>query len=136
MNNTKYDWLKWIGILPVSIFTYAVSFYVINLINSITSFFWDGDKFSMFYLLQYLIPLVANCFGAYFYIISGSSLAPNYKKKTGLILFILLLIITLFGIIMSIIRKEYSDLLLAIGTIISSFYAFKSINEMSQINSM
>ena len=130
MNNTKYNWLKWIGILPISLFAGAVSFYLISLINSINLFFWVGDKLSMFYLLHYLIPLIANCFGAYFYIIAGTSLAPYYKKKTGLILFILLLIVTLFGFIMSIIRKEYSEMILSIGIIITSFYAYKSIDEI------
>ncbi len=127
MKKINYNWLKWIGVLPVSILAYAVMFYGINLINYITKFFWTVDKWSMFYWFQYLIPIIANACGAYFYVQSGSNFAPNHKKKTAFILFTLLFIITLVSIVMRIIEKEYSELIAYFAMLISAFYAYKTI---------
>lgn len=127
MEKSNFNWLKWIGVLPVSILVYAVVFYSINIINYINKFFWTEDKWSMFYWFQYLIPIISNSCGAYFYVQTGSNFAPSHKKKTGFLLFILLFILTLISVVMRIIEKEYTELFTYFAMLISAFYAYKSI---------
>ncbi|WP_188936032.1 hypothetical protein [Puia dinghuensis] len=84
------NWLKWILILPLSILTFAIWFGALSWI--IRTFFREifNWKSQLAINISEMLPAVL---GAYFYIHTGFTVAPKYKRASALILLVLLIFI-------------------------------------------
>jgi hypothetical protein len=122
----KYNWLRWVGVLPLSIGAYALSLLVVGLMEW---FNHTEDKWSLWYWVQIIVPIIANAVGGYYYIIAGTSLAPKFKKQTGLILLIILVLFAGVAIFLCVVSKEYFKILMNVASITAAAFALHEVEE-------
>jgi hypothetical protein len=126
MNNTKLNWIKWIGVIPAAFGAYALSLLVVALISLLNH---TDDKFSLMFWFQKIVPIVANAVGGYYFIIVGTTVAPNYKKITGLILLLIIVLISGILIYLLVMSKEYFKLAMSVAMVISATFAYIEVDD-------
>jgi len=126
LNNSKLDWLKWVGVIPAAFGAYALSLLVVALMNWLNH---TDDKFSLMFWIQKIVPIIANAVGGYYYIVAGTTVAPSYKKITGLILLIILVLISGVLIYLLLIGKEYFKAIMSVAMIVSATFAYIEVDD-------
>ncbi len=126
MNNTKLNWLKWIGVIPAALGAYAFSLLVVVLMGLLNQ---TDDKFSLIFWIQKIVPIIADAAGGYAFIAVGTRVAPNYKKLTGLILLIILVLISGVLIYLMLLGTEYYKATMKVAMIISATFAYIEMDD-------
>lgn len=130
MENPKWYWLRWIGILPVACIVYVAGYMLLMLLNWLTVKFYvdsDGDGG---WMNLYVWPIFATGAAGFYFVTVGATLAPNNKKTVALILMILMCIISGAAFLGVLITKSYFGILEGIAQIVGSVIAYKSIEEL------
>jgi len=86
----KSYWLRWIGVLPLSIVVYIITSPIVKIILEF-GMFWIPESIFNF-IKMYLISFVAGMSSGQAYLMTGSMLAPKYKSLCALILTILMVL--------------------------------------------
>jgi hypothetical protein len=126
--NQKYNWLRWVIILPACTIIYLLAFVLLNIYFTYTrSPEQEPGEGS---LVNLFAPGIAAGIAAYGTISLGVYIAPNYKKNTGLIIFVILIILVGMGITLLILKNfNYKLLLEIIGQSIGAFAGHQTIKE-------
>lgn len=121
--NTKlWKTIRWIGILPVAILAYVLSYLFFQFAYSL---FADND--SLFE--KYLIAIISSATSGFIYILAGSFVAPSNKITVSLTLLILVLLLAGVEIFIDIFNKRYFELFELVVSLIGStagYFASKS----------
>jgi hypothetical protein len=127
--NPKSYWLRWIGILPCSILGMLLMGVITRLFFNLPSLIFN---FTEFYT-TYIIALFAG-------IVSGGTainiaylIAPLHKKRTALIIFWIISIVTIGVAIFSYNEGKYGLVVEEIMIVVGGFYSLKNVNTQSNI---
>lgn len=119
-------WVRWVGVLPVALISLILSEFLFRLMYWVSSRFsgdWTG------WMQDYIAPVISSGVGGYFYIIVGTTIAPYYKKYTGLILMLLLTAFTGILIFASAFAGKYLNMIQFISVLVGMIIAYIEIDE-------
>ena len=114
----KYNWLRWVAVLPGSIATYLLFYFLVRMMVS-------PERNGMYGIMDIIAPCSAGIGSAYCYIIAGAYIEPAHKKITAFILLILLILSAGASAYFQIQNKNYYRLIELVATIVGLFIAYK-----------
>lgn len=127
MNNTKYYWLRWIGVLPASIIAYLIAYNVLRLLSILSSLF-EGRSQDGWYNL-YIVPVVASAVAGYVFVSWGVFMAPIHKKHTGIGLLILMTLLIGGAIFIELTQTRVRGIVELIASLVGTIVGYFSIEE-------
>jgi hypothetical protein len=128
MKTTKYDWLKWIGVLPFALVVSIATTIVLRLLVFLQTFFGrDVNDLNIF--TEYITPIISSGAGGYAYILAGTFLAPNHKKNTGVILIIVYALLIGAALMVQIVERKYFGIIESVASLVGILIAFFEIKE-------
>jgi hypothetical protein len=98
--NPKYNWLRWIAVLPAAFLASVISYLLVYYVQR---FFSDANSG----YVTYWVPCESAAFSGGAMVYYGAWVAPTYKKTTALILLILSSVVMGAGIFITVVQKEY-----------------------------
>ncbi|MDR3665922.1 MAG: hypothetical protein P4L35_03655 [Ignavibacteriaceae bacterium] len=125
--NKVPDWIKWIILFPISIFVFGLVyeiFFVVIKAAFKEIFSWNTP---LAIQIAQVLPIF---FGSFMYIKSGYSIAPKYKKRTSLILLILIgliMVVSIFNIIAGNEEGRYFDFFKCLVISLGSFIGYYNL---------
>lgn len=125
--NPKYNWLRWIAVLPAAILSYLIAYNLLRLLNLFNNLF-DGRSNEGWYSL-YIIPVIAAGAAGYCFVAWGSFVAPSHRKHTGIILLILIALLTGGALLVEISKTRAMGIIELVGSIVGAVIAYFSIEE-------
>lgn len=118
MENPKWYWLRWIGIIPSAIVMSCIVYLIILYINR---FYSDPESWNMLYVA----PLIASFGSGVGFIGAAKYIAPSYKDRVSIMLLMLILVCTGFELFLVIENQDYFHfskyVLSALGAILGHF---------------
>ncbi len=129
MNNPKFNWLRWIAVLPLAIVCYFVGYALTNIVGHISAYF-GGDSDDYYWVTHITLPMIASGMSGYCFIKAGTFMAPYYKKVTGIILLICFSPLLFLSIFLLSRQFKWQSLLEFIGTTIGLIIAYREIEEL------
>lgn len=126
--NPKYNWARWIAVLPASVGACILAYLVFKFFGLLTAHFGDQDDKP--FLMNYSVPALASGFGGYSFVYAGAYVAPVYKKITATILLVISAALAGIGIFVVIALAHPTALITSIieslAQLIGAFVAFFS----------
>lgn len=120
------NWIRWIGVLPAAVACYFIAYALIKLSDLISG----RDEEGSYSLAHLFVPLIASGAAGFYFVFTGTSIAPYYKRIVGLILLILVVLLSGMGVFLLIINGFKWDLFLeTTGQIVGAAIAFNQIKE-------
>lgn len=114
---TKFPaWLRWLGVLPISIIVYLLAYALMKVFGLVSAYFGPGDDFE--WVFNYSVPVFATGAAGYYYLKSGIIIAPNHKKQVAITLIVIMVLFMIFSILLAVSLKHWKTLLEVAGTII------------------
>lgn len=127
MTPLKHAWLRWLGVLPVAIIAYLIAYNLLRLLSLLGNLL-EGNSPNGWYNL-YIVPVIAAGVAGYAYINSGVSIAPLYKKETGLILVVLMALITGAALLIELGHTRIMGILELSASLVGTVIGYFSSNE-------
>lgn len=125
-DNRKWYWVRWILVLPSSIFmVFLVSFLFLYMPYSDSKMFDVGDKIGW---SSFIFTI-----NGYWFIVSGSKVAPVHKKKTALILIGLFYFLIGIILLVKIQLRNWDSLIIAAISIIGVIIGYMGIEDKKDI---
>ncbi len=124
MNNPKYYWLRWIGVLPSAVIGYLLIYFLLKLIMVI-SLWLNIDRGDAPYLMEYILPGIAAGYGSFCFVTFGAYLAPTNKRTTALVLLIIMSCFVGMSVFIMIHNFHWQLLVETLGNAIGCFIAYK-----------
>lgn len=115
--DSKWNWVKWILVLPVSFIAYFVSYTLVNLLNSFYLWMFDWNTQEGF-VPQYVAPIMSSLIGGFACIYYGVKIAPGYKKRVAVILMAVWVLFAGATFMLFLGGREYFTALSIIATVI------------------
>lgn len=103
--------LRWIGILPVSIFTWIVVFWIVNLVYKI---------FSPVDMTQWAITIMSSGGSGMAFVLSGSLLAPKGKKIVSIVLATIMSFFALINLFFALYGYGHNSMIISIISALST----------------
>jgi len=128
--NSKNNWIRWILLIPITVFSYVLAPVVIKVIYDIISL---TENLSPFYN-KYIVTSISGFTSGYLLVYVAAKFAPKWKFAISfsffIIAFIIIILTSLSGYTVNV---QYSALTENITTLIGSGYAlYKQYKDVEQ----
>lgn len=115
--DAKWDWLKWILVLPVSFIAYFVAYTLVNLLGLFYLWMADSNPHEGF-VPQYISPIISSLIAGFACIYFGVKIAPANKKAVALILMAVWVLLAGAALMLFLGGREYFTVVSIIATVI------------------
>jgi hypothetical protein len=124
MENPKWYWLRWIGILPLACLAYILGYLLLILMNWLSIKFYSDSNGDGGWISLYVWPVTAIGAASYYFVFLGTHIAPNNKKTVALILLIILCMVSGAAVMGIFITRNWSIVFAAIAQIVGGAIAY------------
>jgi hypothetical protein len=122
--NPKWNWLRWVLIVPVALISWLLVEILVNFFSLLNAWFIGASPDSPYLIVA---KILAAAFGGFYFVFGGSMTAPNKNRLVAILLFIILLLIGVTLIIINLINKSYEPAVLGLSYVIGGgFSVYKS----------
>lgn len=130
-SNPKWYWVRWILVLPTSIFgvllasflAFLIPYFIQEQISLL------GDDWSNSLMWKSLVVMA----DGYWFIALGSKVAPAHKKRTALVLIVLFYLLIGILLFTQIQLRNWGNLIITVISIIGVFTGYMGIEEKEAI---
>ena len=105
------DILKWVGVLPISIIAWFVTYWIINLLYNV---------FSPVEMTKWAIAIMSSGGSGMAFVLAGSWLAPKGKKVTSIVLATIMGVFAVVSVVFSFLGYEGNGLVVSVVSALST----------------